>query len=102
MTNSDDIEIEAAWLYFVEGLTQAQIATRRGLSRMRVHRLIQAAQEKGYVKIFVDRVPSHCTGIENELIDRFCLTRCTIATAAHPRSRPAGIGPELLKLIAER
>lgn len=78
MSNSDDIEIEAAWLHFVQGLTQAQIASRRGLSRMRVHRLIQAAQDKGYVKVFVDRVPRSCIDIENELMARFGLTSCTI------------------------
>lgn len=78
MQNSDDTEIEAAWLHFVEGLTQAEIASRRGLSRMRVHRLIQGAQDKGYVKVFVDRVPKHCIDLENELMQRYGLTTCTI------------------------
>lgn len=80
------MEIEAAWLHFVEGLTQAEIASRRGLSRMRVHRLIQAAQEKGYVKIFVDRVPRHCVEVEEELIGKFGLTICTIVPVDEPRS----------------
>ena len=78
MPNSDDVEIEAAWLHFVEGLTQAEIAARRGLSRMRVHRLIQAAQDKGYVKVFVDRVPKHCFELEKELMERHGLTTCIV------------------------
>lgn len=78
MTSLDDLEVEAAWLHFVVGLTQAEIAERRGLSRMRVHRLIQAAQDKGYVRVFVDRVPSHCTEIENALMARYGLATCTI------------------------
>lgn len=84
MSTLDDLEVEAAWLHFVAGLTQAEIAERRGLSRMRVHRLIQAAQDKGYVRVFVDRVPSHCLDLENALIERFGLTICTVVPVEQP------------------
>jgi DNA-binding transcriptional regulator LsrR (DeoR family) len=91
MISPDDMEIEAAWLHFVVGLTQAEIAERRGLSRMRVHRLIQAAQDKGYVRVFVDRVPGHCTEVENELIARFKLTSCKVVPVEKPGSMYDGL-----------
>lgn len=78
---ADDMEIDAAWLHFVEGLTQAEIAERRGLSRMKVHRLIQLARDKGLVRFFVERVPSDCLELETRLMDRYGLTSCTVVPA---------------------
>jgi DNA-binding transcriptional regulator LsrR (DeoR family) len=78
---ADDMEVDAAWLHFVEGLTQAEIAERRGLSRMKVHRLIQMAREKGLVRFFVDRVPSDCLDIEARLMERYGLASCTVVPA---------------------
>ncbi|MFC4171416.1 sugar-binding transcriptional regulator [Microvirga sp. GCM10011540] len=92
MSSSDDIEVEAAWLHFVVGLTQAEIADRRGLSRMRVHRLIQAAQDKGYVRVFVDHVPSHCIDIEDKLIERFALKSCKIVPVERDGSMHESLG----------
>lgn len=78
MANADSLEIEVAWMHYISGLTQAEIADRRGLSRMRVHRMIQAAQDKGYIKIFVDSFPDHCLALEDELIQRYGLTSCKV------------------------
>ncbi|WP_306154668.1 sugar-binding transcriptional regulator [Roseovarius sp. MMSF_3281] len=77
-TDTNDQMREVAWMHYVGGLTQAQIATRRGLSKMKVHRLVQAAHEAGIVKIFVNNVPSDCVTLETKLIERFGLTSCTI------------------------
>jgi len=79
--SADDMEVDAAWLHFVEGLTQAEIAERRGLSRMKVHRLIQLAREKGLVRFFVERVPSDCLELESRLMERYGLTSCTVVPA---------------------
>lgn len=78
MANTDNLEIEVAWMHYISGLSQAEIADRRGLSRMRVHRLIQAAQDKGYIKIFVDSFPDHCLALEEQLIQRYGLTSCKV------------------------
>nr|WP_321507882.1 sugar-binding domain-containing protein [uncultured Celeribacter sp.] len=79
-SNSDtqDQIREIAWMHYVGGLTQAQIATRRGLSKMKVHRFVQAAHEQGLVKIFVNNVPTNCMALEAQLIERFGLSSCTI------------------------
>lgn len=76
--NTEDMEIEAAWLHLVEGLTQAEIAERRGLSPVKVHRLVQAAQKKGFVRVFMDRVPSICVKLETRLMSEFGLRSCTV------------------------
>ena len=40
-------------LYYVEELTQAEIAQRLGLSTAKVNRLLQQAREQGYVNITI-------------------------------------------------
>ncbi len=40
-------------LYYIEGLTQADIAQRLGLSTAKVNRLLQQAREQGYVNISI-------------------------------------------------
>ena len=79
-SNSDtqDQIREIAWMHYVGGLTQAQIATRRGLSKMKVHRFVQAAHEQGLVKIFVNNVPTNCMELESRLIEDYGLSSCTI------------------------
>lgn len=69
---------EIAWMHYVGGLSQAQIATRRGLSKMKVHRLVQTAHEQGIIKIFVSDVPSACVDLETRLMEAFNLSSCTI------------------------
>lgn len=77
-TDAQDQIREIAWMHYVGGLTQAQIATRRGLSKMKVHRFVQAAHEQGLVKIFVNNVPTDCMNLEDRLIAQFSLDSCTI------------------------
>lgn len=75
---------DVSWLHHVYGLSQAEIAERRGLSRMKVHRLIQLAYDSGMVRVFVDAVPNHCAELETELIRRFGLTSCTVVPDPGP------------------
>ncbi|PVB60269.1 transcriptional regulator [Labrenzia sp. 011] len=71
--------IRAAWLSFVGGRTQGEIAAQLGVSPAKVHRLIAHAQKAGYVKFQVDGRPMECLKLEAELSDRFQLTNCIIA-----------------------
>ena len=75
---------DVAWLHHVYGLSQAEIAERRGLSRMKVHRLIQLGYDSGMVRVFVDAVPSFCAELETDLMNRFGLTSCTVVPDPGP------------------
>lgn len=44
---------KVAWLHYHEGLTQAEIAERMGISRVTINRLIKEARESGVVEIRV-------------------------------------------------
>ncbi|MEH6724821.1 MAG: MarR family transcriptional regulator, partial [Hyphomicrobiales bacterium] len=46
-----DIVVEAAWLYYQDGLNQNEIAARFKVSRATVVNYLQEARERGYVQI---------------------------------------------------
>ena len=63
----------AAWLYFVTGLTQAQIAKRLGLNRSRVNRLLAQARSDGLVQIRITGKLASCVELEEQLQRTFGL-----------------------------
>lgn len=74
-----DMAIRAAWMSFVGGATQGQIATRLGISSAKVHRLIAHAQRTGLVRFRVEGRPTDCLELEAALIDAHGLASCLIA-----------------------
>ncbi len=68
----------AAWLYFVAGLTQAQIGRRLGLNRIRVNRLLAQAREQGLVQIRITGRLADCVALEAQLRDRFGLAEAIV------------------------
>ncbi|MEN0001367.1 MAG: sugar-binding transcriptional regulator [Pseudomonadota bacterium] len=51
MVSGEDTIIEAAWLYYHDGLNQNDIAARLGVSRATVVNYLQEARERGFVQI---------------------------------------------------
>lgn len=82
-SNTDDVDLSmaarAAWLSYIGGYTQQQIADRLRISQTKAHRLIAEALRRGLVKVFVQGVPAECAAIEDELKSRFNLQSCTVA-----------------------
>jgi DNA-binding transcriptional regulator LsrR (DeoR family) len=68
-----DAKVRAAWLYFVEGLTQEQIAQALGVTRLKVTRLIAAARADGTVRIRIDSKSASQVECERGLIAAFGL-----------------------------
>ena len=65
-------------LYYEDGLRQAEIASRFGLSQARVSRLLKRALDEGVVRISVLPVPGVNTGVEEALEERFCLRSAVV------------------------
>ena len=77
--DDDDIAARAAWLHFVGGKTQAEIAERLGLSPTRAHRAIARAQSNGLVHITVEATAANCVALEDHLAQANGLNMCRVA-----------------------
>ncbi|MET1026106.1 MAG: sugar-binding transcriptional regulator [Dongiaceae bacterium] len=73
------LAVRAAWLSYVGGRTQAQIAARLHISQAKAHRLIAEAQQRGLVKVFIQGEPAECIALEDRLATDFGLRQCIVA-----------------------
>ena len=78
-----DLATRAAWLSFIGGYTQGEVAKRLAVSPVKAHRLIQLAQQQGMVKIFIEGEPARCVALEEQLASKFNLSSCLIAPSDH-------------------
>lgn len=74
-----DMAARAAWLHFVGGLTQSEVAKRLNVPVTRAHRQIARAQKLGLVRVSVDLQPSDCVALETRLMEAYGLKMCRVA-----------------------
>lgn len=72
------LAIRAAWLHFISGLTQSEVAEHLHVSRAKAHRLIAAAMKAGYVRVSVEGKVASCIRHEEQLSERHHLTYCEV------------------------
>jgi DNA-binding transcriptional regulator LsrR (DeoR family) len=65
------LRLRAAWMYFVEEMTQNEIALKLGVGRVTVVRLLAAARERNEVKISIGDRLAECVEAERLLEGRF-------------------------------
>ena len=72
------LAVRAAWLHFISGLTQSEVADHLQVSRAKAHRLIAAAMKAGYVRVSVEGEVANCIRHEEQLRERHQLTYCDV------------------------
>jgi DNA-binding transcriptional regulator LsrR (DeoR family) len=89
--NPDDLLTRIAWLYYIEELTQKEIAQRFNMSRVKVLRLLKKARDKGLVEIRIAGVQTSHLLLEKSLRLEFGLVEAiVIPTPVRPQDlRPA-------------
>ena len=88
-----DATIRAAWLYYIEGLTQEQVARVLNMSRAKVIRLLAAARESGVVRIRIEAKGTTQLALERRLVDAFGLEHAFVAPSpADPAATAAIVG----------
>ncbi|WP_349364988.1 MAG: sugar-binding transcriptional regulator [Roseitalea porphyridii] len=85
--SGEDIVVEAAWLYYHDGLNQNEIAARLKVSRATVVNYLQEARERGYINITLAAEPFTNHRIAHELCGMFDLRAAYVL--------PDGAGGEL-------
>jgi len=92
---TDELIITAANLYYVERLTQKEIADRLGISRIAVTRMLKRADDEGFVQITVKRPLSDCIALDLRLERELGLhTARVVETGSSPDDTLENIGRE--------
>jgi DNA-binding transcriptional regulator LsrR (DeoR family) len=73
-----DLATRAAWLYYVAGNTQNEIAEKLQISRPVAQRLVAFAVEKNLIRVRVDHRIADCLSLAKALCDRFGLAMCEV------------------------
>ena len=77
----DALLVRAAWLYYVAGFNQEETASRLGLHRTRVNRLLGEARERGLVSITIEHAAARDLELEDLLAQRYGLDICLLTPA---------------------
>jgi lsr operon transcriptional repressor len=93
MPEEPQTQVRAAWLYYREGLTQAEIAERLKMTRLRVNRLLVEARSSGLVNITINSRLESCVRLERALMAEFGLKDAIVVPSpADPGQTAAQIG----------
>lgn len=88
-----DLAARAAWLSFVGGLTQDQIAAELGISRQRAQRLVARASAEGLIRVRIDHPIAECLELERQLRSRFGLSAAWVSPGAGEGDALRGLAP---------
>src|SRR5215217_5050361 len=103
----DQTQVRVAWLYYMEGLTQAEVAGRLTITRLRVNRLLVEARAKGLVNISLNSALSDCIRLEQALVKECGLKDAVIVPTPQHRDLVAPVigraaGEQLSRLLETR
>jgi len=77
-TEKLDLATRAAWLYYVAGNTQNEIAEKLQVSRPVAQRLVAFAVEKNLIRVRVDHKLADCLALADQLSKRYGLSMCEV------------------------
>ncbi len=80
-SRQDDNIVEAAWLYFHDGLNQGEIARRLDVSRASVVNYLAEARRRDYVRVTLNSDVFRNTGLAAELRDKFGIADALVVPA---------------------
>ena len=98
MPEDPQTQVRAAWLYYMEGLTQAEIADRLKMTRLRVNRLLVEARGSGLVNITINSRLESCVRLEQALVSAFALKEAVVVPSP---GDPAQISAQIGKAAGE-
>jgi DNA-binding transcriptional regulator LsrR (DeoR family) len=80
------MRLRAAWMYFVEEMTQNDIATQLGVGRVTVVRLLSEARERNEVKFSIQGGMEDCIELARSLEKRFGLDEAIVVPVSSPQA----------------
>lgn len=93
----------AAWLHYIGGLKQSEVADRLGVSSIKAHRLIAKAARDGIIKFTIDGGIAECAILEESIVSAFKLEYCeVIPTLGHDNDVIHSLGVAGAKFLARK
>lgn len=86
--NRDRMRVRAAWMYFVEQMTQNDIADILGVGRVTVVRMLADARARNEVKIAIEGELSEVVRLERNLEAAFGVGEAIVAPLSEPAADP--------------
>lgn len=100
---SSDLTVKTAWLYYVEGFTQEQIAEQLGVTRVKVMRTLAACNADGVVITTINSSTAEQIRLERQLEARWGLsTAIVVPTPSDETNLEKSIGYAVAHYLAER
>ena len=103
---SERLRQRAAWMYFVEEMTQSAIADALGVGRVTVVRMLAEAKALGEVRVTVSRGGAELGGLEAALSRTHALSEAVVAPLSSASADPIGpigaaLGDHLSSLLRD-
>lgn len=87
----DQLRIRATWLYYIEGMTQSDVAKKLGVNRIMVTRLLSEAKKRGEVIIRIKSELTELVELQQQLEQRFDLQQAIIAPLEDSEDDPTRV-----------
>ncbi|QPC85965.1 sugar-binding transcriptional regulator [Mesorhizobium sp. NBSH29] len=87
-SRSDRLRLRAAWMYFIEQMTQNEIADILGVGRVTVVRMLADARARNEVRITIESELAEIVRLERELEKTFGLQQAFVAPLSSPDADP--------------
>ena len=84
-----DLAARAAWLYYVAGKRQDEIAGQLNVSRQAVQRLVSLAVSEKLIKFRLDHPLAECVQLGERLRERYGLAYCSVQPSDDVETRPS-------------
>ena len=100
----EQLLIDAARMYYLEGLDQKVVGDRLGLSRSSVSRVLTAARRAGIVQVRIKGVDqvTRCPWLEDEIAKRFSLSDIYVANTHNRFSEMEAVAEIGAQIFADR
>ncbi|WP_127145587.1 sugar-binding transcriptional regulator [Pelagibacterium montanilacus] len=101
-SRAGSLRLRAAWLYFNQKLTQVEVAERLGVSRATVMRMLDEAQRRNEVRVWVSEGIDECIGLAIALEEAFGLDEAIVVPASvDPMGAHVPVGAALGRFLSE-
>ncbi|KQT85265.1 AsnC family transcriptional regulator [Aurantimonas sp. Leaf443] len=98
----EDVVTWAAWLYYVDELTQSDVAHRLGVSRASVANYLHDARERGTVVIRIATEAVERTALSRRLADVFGLAAASVIPSVPGRAAVDRLGEAGARILADQ